>query len=239
MAKNNIIDESTIQRFLQEIPAFELLEEHHLRALASLVAVRKLKAEESLWMQGQQITHFIIVYEGRLRSVRRSSSGGEKLLSTLTPGLHFGLAEMITKALSTLTIIAEKDSTILVIDRKSLRKLLLSNSVICYHLMQTMARAIFYLTRELERASFENVHTRLARLLLKGSAKGEISTRKQTDKTYSASHEEIAVKLGITRETVSRTLADFRRDGLIETSYREITILDRPGLMEYVEDLDQ
>ena len=231
------INSGQIEVFLRDIWAFELLDPQQLSVLARLVTVRRLAREEVLWLQGQRITHFIIVFEGRLRSVRRSSSGAEKKLSSLTRGWHFGLAEMITEVDSTVTLIADRASTILQIDRKSLRQKLLSDAEICYRLMQTMARAIFDLTRELERTSFENVPTRLARLLLKRRSPqtGQPGYSRRAPLEKKISHEELAVQLGVSRESVSRVVADFRKQGLIRTSYRRITVLNPEGLKKYID----
>lgn len=217
--------------FLRGISVFELLTADQLKVLARNLRVRQLKAGEIVWLQGQTVTFFTIVYSGRIRTVRRTSSGEEKLVDRLGAGRHFGLAEMITNASSAVTLIMEADSMILTMDKRALRRELLSDPEICYRLMQTMARAIFSLTRELERTSFENVHTRLARLLLqkphdRGGDKG-------------VSHEDLAMQLGVSRETVSRALSEFRKAGYIDTGYRKIVIRDREGLMRCVEDYDQ
>ena len=161
-----------------------------------------------------------------------------ELVTKLTAGYHFGLAEMITQATSVVTLIADIPSVILRMDGHLLRTRLLNHADICYRLMQTMSRAIFGLTQELERASFENVHTRLARLLLRKRPSGAglpIAPVTQSK----VSHQELAVQIGASRETVSRALADFKRKGIIETSYRNITVRNRDGLMEYIGEYDQ
>jgi len=155
-----------IKRFLKEIWAFERLTAEQINELAQLVHVKKLEAGQALWMQGQRVTFFSMVYDGKLRSIRQTIKGSEKLVTTLTRGYHFGLAEMITQQDSAVTLTAEKAATLLIMDVKLLKEKLLKHPEICYRLMQTMARTIFSLTLELERASFETVHMRLARLLL-------------------------------------------------------------------------
>ena len=229
------IDHTEIERFLHRIWAFELLQPKQLQVLAELVRVRRLAQGEVLWLQGQRVSHFSVVYRGRLRSVRRSRKGSEKEISLLATGHHFGLAEMITGAKSALTISADQPSVILTMDGKSLRTKLLSEANICYRLMQTMARAIFRLTGELERASFETAPRRLARLLLRDAAVGGMPGPGQSPEKQ-LSHWELAVQIGTTRETVSRVLGQFRRRGLIETSYRSIKILDRKELTTYLKD---
>lgn len=225
------VDAITAEHFLKHIWAFELLEPQQVKQLAGLVRSRRLNRDEVLWLQGQQITYFTIIFSGQLRSVRRSSAGGEKLVSMLMPGHHFGLAEMITGAEGATTIIADEPSMVLIMDQKSLRQELLSNADICYRLMQTMARSIFKLTGELERVSFENVRTRLARLLLKTARLQTAGQAIGSDNlTCRISHEELAVQIGVSRETVSRVLADFKYDGVINTAYRVITLID-PGTL--------
>ncbi len=225
------------EKFLQNIWAFQRLDPEHLHALAQLAVTRKFPKDSMLWLQGQKVTFFTLVYDGQIRSVRGSASGSEKLLSIIKPGFHFGLAEMITGATSAVTLVADRDTTILAISQNSLQKFLLSHAEICYRLMQTMAHAIFSLTRDLERATFENAHTRLARMLLQQRRNDLLPASLTTSKELT--HKDLAIRMGVSRETVSRVLADFRDKGLIDTGYRTIKILDRDGLMEYVEDFDQ
>ena len=68
---------------------------------------------------------------------------------------------MITSSDSAVTIMADAPTTILTIDHRTLKEVLLGHADICYRLMQTMARSIFSLTSELERASFQTVQQRL------------------------------------------------------------------------------
>ena len=231
------LNSTKIKEFLQGIGAFELLKPEQLDSIAKHFNVRHINEGEALCLQGQTVTFFTIVYSGRLRLVRRSSMGAEKLLGILSSGHYFGLAELLAGATSAVTIISNEPTTILTMSEKALHRELLSNTDICYRMMRTMSKAIFSLTRELERVSFENVHTRLARLLLKSKpAVEDVIGHSKENKT---SHEQLSIQLGISRETVSRTLADFRKKGLIETAYRRINVLDHEGLMEYIEDYDQ
>ena len=225
------LNTTQIAHFLGDISPFALLTADQVKLMARNIRVRQLDAGEILWLQGQKVAYFTIVFSGRIRAVRRTAGGEEKLVDILAAGRHFGLAEMITDASSAVTLTVAHASVILTMDKRSLQRELLSNADICYRLMQTMARAIFSLTRELERVSFENVHTRLARVLLQRTA----------DRDYCGDvrHEDLAMQLGVSRETVSRALNDFRRKKYIETGYRKITVRDRHGLMEYVEDYDQ
>jgi len=226
------IEKKQIIEFLSGIRAFELLDKAHFEILTKLIHIQHLQEQQTLWLQGQKITFFSLVYSGKMHCLRRSSSGSEKLVSIIKPGHHFGLAEMITSAASAVTVVAEEPSILFTMDSRSLEKELLANPIICYRLMQTMGRAIFSLTRELERASFETVHTRLARLLLKYNIRQDSDAHKK--QIRSLSHRELSVRIGVSRETVSRVLADFKQQGLIDTGYRSIRVINPDGLMAYI-----
>jgi CRP-like cAMP-binding protein len=45
-----------------------------------------------------------------------------------------------------------------------------------------------------------------------------------------ATHQELADMLGTWRETISKTLQEFRRKGLVASSRRRVTLLDKDGL---------
>jgi CRP/FNR family transcriptional regulator len=51
--------------------------------------------------------------------------------------------------------------------------------------------------------------------------------------TLKYSHEDIGEQLGISRVTVSRALSKLKKQGLIETEYRQITILNPKALFDY------
>jgi CRP/FNR family transcriptional regulator len=45
-----------------------------------------------------------------------------------------------------------------------------------------------------------------------------------------ATHQELADMLGTWRETISKTLQEFRRRGLVASSRRQLVLLDKEGL---------
>jgi len=75
----------------------------------------------------------------------------------------------------------------------------------------------------LEQMAYSTISARLAALLLElGSGEEENVVR--------ATHQELADMLGTWRETISKTLQDFRRRGLVASGRRQLTLLDREGL---------
>jgi len=70
---------------------------------------------------------------------------------------------------------------------------------------------------------------RVARLLLDWSAEGK-QTKTGTQIKVPLTHQEIAEFVGTTRETVTRTLSEFKNKHLVELQGSTLTISNRPGL---------
>ena len=77
--------------------------------------------------------------------------------------------------------------------------------------------------------SFSSAPEKLARLLLDWSAGGK-ETEQGTQVNLPLTHEEIAALIGTTRETVTRTLSEFKSNQLVAMQGSNLMISNRPAL---------
>jgi CRP-like cAMP-binding protein len=92
-----------------------------------------------------------------------------------------------------------------------------------FGLMQAMGQRVTEAERRLERMAYSTVSARLAALLLELGGD-------EADRTVRATHRELADMLGTWRETISKTLQDFRCRGLVASRHGRLTLLDKKGL---------
>jgi CRP-like cAMP-binding protein len=98
-----------------------------------------------------------------------------------------------------------------------------TNAMFGFGLMQAMGQRLVETENRLEQVAFGTVAARLAALLLdldESDARGGVC----------ATHQQLADMLGTWRETISKTLQDFRRRGLVASGRRELILLDIDGL---------
>ena len=74
------------------------------------------------------------------------------------------------------------------------------------------------------------MNSKLAELLLRLATEYGVDDSRGTLVALKITHQEMANLIGSTRETVSLTLAQFKRKGLIQTEGRKVIIADREGL---------
>jgi len=224
-----------IGSMLKRVPLFSHLTEDQLATISQLMVPTKAKPGQVILMQGEPVENFIVVCSGELAMLRRSRDGRERIVAMLRPGMHFGLAEMITAAGSAATLRSEHNCTLAVLNNAAFRREVLANPALSYALMQTMARSIFRLVRELEYATFESVPQRLARALLALADSHGLATSEGTQILDSPTHQDLANLVGSSRETVTRALAKMQDEGLVTVGYRRLTILNTKGLLAITE----
>jgi CRP/FNR family transcriptional regulator len=92
-----------------------------------------------------------------------------------------------------------------------------------FGLMQAMGQRVMEAENRLEQMAYSTIASRLAALLL------ELGENDLNDIVH-ATHQELADMLGTWRETVSKTLQDFRRRGWVASGRRQLRLLDKDAL---------
>jgi CRP-like cAMP-binding protein len=98
-----------------------------------------------------------------------------------------------------------------------------SDAMFGFGLMQAIGQRVVEAENRLEQMAYSTIASRLAALLLE---LGEDDPQGVVRVT----HQELADMLGTWRETISKTLQDFRRRGLVASGRRQLTLLDKEGL---------
>jgi CRP-like cAMP-binding protein len=107
--------------------------------------------------------------------------------------------------------------------RQSALEISSNEAMFGFGLMQAMGKRVVEAENRLEQMAYSTIAARLAALLLElegDDPKGIVH----------ATHQELADMLGTWRETISKTLQDFRQRGLVASGRRQLTLLDRRGL---------
>ena len=83
---------------------------------------------------------------------------------------------------------------------------------------------------KIEHLVFKDVNAKLAGLLIRLATEYGVDDARGTLVALKITHQEMANLIGSTRETVSLTLSQFKRKGLIQTDGRKVILADREGL---------
>jgi CRP/FNR family transcriptional regulator, cyclic AMP receptor protein len=201
-----------------------------LRALHRVSHKSTLSAGTILFVEGQSSRGIFILCSGRVNLSTTSREGKVLILKTVEAGETLGLSAAISGVGYEVTAETSTPCQLNFVDRKHLLDLLHSHSEIGLN-------AVLSLSRDFQSA-YRDIHDlvmtrssagKLARLLLSQSAS---SGRETVEVRISSSmtHEEMAHRIGASRETVTRLLSDLKRKQLIRLDGPTLVIRNRPAL---------
>ena len=161
-----------------------------------------------------------------------SEGGKEIILSILGDGDFFGEMSLLDGEPRSATVIAMKDSTMLVIQRNDFLKQLKQNPTIATGVLSEMSRRIRRADQRIGNLILLDVFGRVARFLLDLAKRegvryddGILIERRPTQ-------QDIASMIGASRETVSRVLNELNRRGLISISGKSVMIYGPEDIIE-------
>ncbi|MCA9697633.1 MAG: Crp/Fnr family transcriptional regulator, partial [Myxococcales bacterium] len=110
------------------------------------------------------------------------------------------------------------------------RELLLGDAKLCFEFMCEVGKRRKQLETKLEHLVFKDVQAKLAALLLELAEEYGQETEEGVQIGLKITHQEMANLIGSTRETISLTLAQFKKKGLLNMNGRTVVVLDHEGL---------
>ncbi|MDT8305554.1 MAG: Crp/Fnr family transcriptional regulator [Anaerolineae bacterium] len=164
--------------------------------------------------------YLFLVQSGKVQAEKESLEGRRLQVLTVNPGeVFWGTAFFLEDSRMPVSLEAVVESSLYLWPRERLLPLLLENSKALWHLSQVMVSRMTRASEIVEDLAFQPVAGRLARLLLErygvtGSASME------RDLTL----DDMAARIGSTREMVCRALYRFSDDDLIQITRTEFTI---------------
>lgn len=185
----------------------------------------RLPVGTTVFEEGDLCSSFAILASGQVRVFAIGETGREITLYRFARGesciltASCILSEQQFPALATV----EEDSQAFIIPHHTFQHWIDVHQPWRTYVFQMLARRLSTVMAVLDEVAFRRMDTRIAELLLRRAAVDQ--------STINLTHQQIAAELGSSREVISRILADFAAEGMIESGRGNITIRDRQRLM--------
>ncbi|WP_087656459.1 helix-turn-helix domain-containing protein [Caballeronia terrestris] len=192
-------------------------------------ATRAVRRGDALFRAGDAFESLYAIRSGSIKTVVSREGGREQVTGLHLGGDALGL-DGIGENRHMCTAIALEDSSVCIVPYSSFERMCRESGSIQRRLHQMMSREIVRETNQLTTLGSLRADERVARLLLDLSARFTRRGYAAAEFTLRMTREEIGSYLGITLETVSRTLSRFQARGLIDAHGKLIRIRDFAGL---------
>lgn len=147
-----------------------------------------------------------------------SPEGRKLVIAQLPPYSFFGEMSCIGQGMYDTFAEATEESLICTMSRSDVERLLLSKPKVALRILEAVGRRVVDAERQLEELAFKGLIPRIAALQADG------------DEVHGLSHQDIAERLGVYRETATSALNELKTAGIIEIGRKRITITDRQRL---------
>ncbi|MFC6688549.1 Crp/Fnr family transcriptional regulator [Jhaorihella thermophila] len=178
---------------------------------------------EVLIEQGQLGDELFAIVEGAIEFSVVSADGRKLALDLMGPGAVFGEIALFDPGPRTATATAIKPTRVCRVRRGDVLAQLQRHPELAIDMIRLAGQRMRWMNSQLNEQVFLPMRSRLARKLLYLSDPGR-------DGRIALSQAELAEFVGATREAVSKALATWKRQGLVDVGRGEITILDRAAL---------
>ena len=208
---------------LNRMNIFELLPP---RAIKRFVSV----GEERTFCKGASLSHsaelgewIYILKRGRIKLSRFSDDGRELVVGVIEPGELFGEEALRSSGARSTSAEALDAVELCVLKIEDFDRLLIEYPDISVLLWRGMSRRLQSAHERMADLVFKSIAGRLAGFLLRLAERYGSRNGSKIFLNHRITHQEIANRIGSTRETVTATLNGFRRQGLLTTHGRQLT----------------
>ncbi|MEK6663245.1 MAG: Crp/Fnr family transcriptional regulator [Pseudomonadota bacterium] len=208
---------------LAGIPLFADLAESDLRDLASHAITRSFPKNSIILNEGDQAGSLYIILSGRVQIFVSDDDGKEAILSIEGPGEYFG-EMMLDDGPRSASVIALEPCKLCVLEGQAFKAFLLKKPEIALHLIQNLIKRTRVLTKSVKSLALLDVYGRVARLLLDMAEEqdGRLVIGERL------TQQDIASRVGASREMISRILKDLVTGGYISIEGKNIFLNKQP-----------
>ncbi len=202
------------------IPAFDLLSEEQKDYLIKNCFPVKHRPGEIIFMQDRPVTHLMFIKSGLLKLYKQIDENNEIIIEIISENNFIGLASVFYQELYPYSASSIQGGELIYINAKSFKDVINQNGPFATRILELLSSRAIYLINRMISLTKKQVPGRMAEMLLHFSR----NVFKSNTITLPLSRQEIADLVQSTKETVSRTLTEFKNDRIIDLDDRNVTL---------------
>ena len=223
---------SQIVELLKATQPFSALDSASIEQLVSASRVVALPKGRLLFSQNDESDAVYVVCAGVIALVLSTADGRELVIDELSAGQMFGELSVLTDRRRSTGAVAHAASEVLTIPIDVFEQALETMPALMRQVLAMTAQRLRECSTRESALAFLDAPGRLARALVL------LNQEAGNTNIIVTSQEEIAQRVGLTRQTVAKELGRWRRAGWLQTGRGKIVLLDLPALRRAAAALD-
>lgn len=221
----------SIENLFAENPVFKTLSPSKRDLLMQQAVLRRYKKGEVIAHLGDVWPYLFLVAEGEVNALKKSLEGRSLIVTTFARGdIFWGLAFFHEDMQMPVSLVVVKPTQLYLWPGERLHPLLKKEGEVSWELARLMIHKMTRASEILEDMAFQPIAGRMAKLLMETGEENE-----QGIVARSLTLDEMAARIGSTREMVCRFLHRIADEGIIDITRTEYRILDQERLAQIVQ----
>ncbi len=205
---------------LDKVPLFSGLNEQELLQISQYANTRTYPKNTVIITEGDPAEMLYIIIKGKVKISLNDEAGKEVVINCQGQGEYFGELALIDEAQRSASVMTMEASTFLVIGKQSFHDILAKHPNIALSLIRDLTLRVRLLTDNVKSLALLDVYGRVAKILLSMATEHDGKLHIKDKLTQ----QDIANRIGASREMVSRILKDLEVGGYISMKHRHIVI---------------
>ena len=221
---------------IRGMPLLSALDEAAFSAVMIEAELRSVKRGAYIFHAGQPAEQFYMVYSGSIKIFHNTIDGREQILYVYRTGDFVGGLNLLVSSNYLYMAQALQNAEILVIPKSAFDRHMFNNPAVLRVILEQSFHRIRYAEDLISRLSKNTASLKVAALMLR--LKDDIGTEVEggTMIYLTMNREELGSYAGLTRESMTRTLNEFREDGYLDwVDPQTILIRDADALLALLE----
>jgi len=216
----------TALSFLQNVPIFADLEEPELRKIEKLGLRRKYKKGNIVVLEKEMGAALFVIISGKVKIVRTDEDGREVILSIFGPGEFFGEMSLLDGLARSASVVALAKAELFMIHRRDFLKLLNEHPQVAISLLGELTTRLRKADTQIKSLSLKDASGRVANVILMLADDIGVFRKGKVEIDELPLQQDMANMAGTSRETVSRMLHQFIREGHLQLEGNKLTLND-------------
>jgi CRP/FNR family cyclic AMP-dependent transcriptional regulator len=197
---------------LAQIYLFEGLSNEELEVIEKHAVAKHYRKNTVIIEHGDDANALYLLRNGRVKVYIADERGKEIVLREPGPGSVLGELALLAEMPRTASVMTTEDSEFLVLAKRSFDQCLKDHPGIAFNLVKALARQVQNLTESVTDFALLDVYGRIAKILSESAVEedGQTITPKFT-------HQQIADRVGASREMISKILKDLKLGGYLSS----------------------
>ena len=205
---------------LREIKELEHLHQNRQR--------RKYSVKSVIYEEGDIANECYFIESGKVKTVLSNDMGKNFVTHIYKKGEYFGYMPMLKNHAHTESAYALTNVELSIIPKIELMQLIFTNQDLSSSFIKLLANNIEEKEKQLISLAYNSIRKRVAQVLLTLEERFE---KEEKNDPITIKRDDLAAMAGTTKETVIRTLTDFKNEGIIKINHANIHIVKRESLV--------